>query len=103
MGSDTGFEFARSTDQRNFWDDPKTLASSPQGVADRLTRRAALTRYCIVARVMGRDLDSGRLAGNGDLRVAIGLHPFGGFLSPCNRARCHKRRNRRNASGLVGH
>ena len=43
MGSNTRFEFARSTDQRNFWDDPKTLASSPQGVADRLTRRAALT------------------------------------------------------------
>ena len=43
MGSDTGFEFARSTDQRNFWDDPKTWASSPQGMADRLTKRAALT------------------------------------------------------------
>jgi len=43
MGSDTRFEFARSTDQRNFWDDPKTLASSPQGMADRLTKRAALT------------------------------------------------------------
>jgi len=43
MGSNTRFEFARSTDQRNFWDDPKTLASSPQGMADRLTKRAALT------------------------------------------------------------
>jgi len=43
MGSNTRFEFARSTDQRNFWADPKTLVSSPQGMADRLTRRAALT------------------------------------------------------------
>jgi hypothetical protein len=43
MGSKTGFESARSPDRRNFWDDPKPLDSSPEGVPDRLTRRAALT------------------------------------------------------------
>ena len=43
MGSNTGFEFTRSTDRRNFWDDPEPLDASPQGVTDRLTKRAALT------------------------------------------------------------
>jgi len=42
MGSNTGFESARSADRRSFWDDPKPL-DSPQGGTDRLTRRAALT------------------------------------------------------------
>jgi len=42
MGSNTGFESARSADRRNFLDDPKPLDSSPEGVPDRLTRRAAL-------------------------------------------------------------
>jgi hypothetical protein len=43
MGSNTGFESARSADRRNFWDDPKQFDASPQGVTDRLTKRAALT------------------------------------------------------------
>ena len=43
MGSNTGFEATRSTDRRNFWDDPEPLDASPQGVTDRLTTRAALT------------------------------------------------------------
>jgi hypothetical protein len=43
MGSNTGFESARSADRRNLWDDPKPLDVSPQGATDRLTKRAALT------------------------------------------------------------
>ncbi len=43
MGSNTGFETARSADRRNFWDNPTPLDSSPQGVTDRLSKRAALT------------------------------------------------------------
>jgi len=43
MGSDTGFETARSPARRNFWDDPEPLDASPQCVTDRLTKRAALT------------------------------------------------------------
>jgi hypothetical protein len=43
MGSNAGFETVRSADQQHVWDDPKPLASSPQGASDRLSRRAALT------------------------------------------------------------
>jgi hypothetical protein len=43
MGSNTGFEPARSADGQNFWDGPNPLDWSPQGAAERLTRRAALT------------------------------------------------------------
>ena len=43
MGSNTGFESARSADRRNFWDDPKPLDASPHGVTDRLSKRAAMT------------------------------------------------------------
>jgi hypothetical protein len=43
MGSNRGFESARSADRRNCWDDPKQLDASPHGVTDRLTKRAALT------------------------------------------------------------
>jgi hypothetical protein len=43
MGSNTGFESARSADRRKFWDDPEQLNASPRGVTDRLTKRAALT------------------------------------------------------------
>ena len=43
MGSNTGFEATRSTDRRNFWDDPEPLDASPQSVTDPLTKRAALT------------------------------------------------------------
>ena len=41
MGRNIGFESTRSTDRRNFWDDPEPLDASPQGVT--LTTRAALT------------------------------------------------------------
>ena len=43
MGTNTGFESARSAERRNFWDDPKQLDVSPYGVTDQLTKRAALT------------------------------------------------------------
>ena len=43
MNSDVGFEYARPTDGRDFWDDPKSSDSSPQGAPDCLTKRAALT------------------------------------------------------------
>jgi hypothetical protein len=43
MGSNTGFESARSADRRSVWDDPKPLDASLQGATDRLTKRAALT------------------------------------------------------------
>jgi hypothetical protein len=43
MGTNTGFESARSAERRNFWDDSKQLDVSPYGVTDQLTRRAALT------------------------------------------------------------
>jgi hypothetical protein len=43
MGSNTGFESARSANRRDFWDDPKQLDASPRGVTDPLTKRAALT------------------------------------------------------------
>lgn len=43
MGSNTGFEPGRSADRRNFWDEPNPLDWSPQGAAEPLTRRAALT------------------------------------------------------------
>ena len=43
MNSDTGVESACPTDGRDFWDDPKSWDSSPEGVTDRLTKRAALT------------------------------------------------------------
>jgi len=43
MNSDIGFEPARPTDGRDFWDDPKSWDSSPQGETDCLTKRAALT------------------------------------------------------------
>ena len=42
MGSNTGFEPARSADRRSFWDEPEPLDGS-QGATDRLTRRATLT------------------------------------------------------------
>jgi hypothetical protein len=43
MGTNIGFEAARSAEGRNFWDDPKQLDVSPQGLTDQLTKRAALT------------------------------------------------------------
>jgi hypothetical protein len=43
MGTNTGFESARSAERRNFWDDPKQLDVLPYGVTDQLTKRAALT------------------------------------------------------------
>ena len=43
MNSDIGFEPARPIDGRDFWDDPKSSDSLPQGVTDGLTKRAALT------------------------------------------------------------
>ena len=43
MGTNTGFESARSAERRHFWDDPKQLDVSPYGVTDQLTKRAALT------------------------------------------------------------
>jgi hypothetical protein len=43
MGRNTGLESARSAERQNFWDEPTPLDSSPQGVTDRLTKRAALT------------------------------------------------------------
>jgi hypothetical protein len=43
MNSDIGLESASPTDRRDFWDDPKSRDSSPPGVTDCLTRRAALT------------------------------------------------------------
>jgi hypothetical protein len=43
MGSNTGFESARSADRQNLWDDPKPLDATPHGATDRLTKRAALT------------------------------------------------------------
>ena len=43
MGSNTGFEPARSADGRSFWDEPEPLDWSPHGATDQLTRRAALT------------------------------------------------------------
>jgi hypothetical protein len=49
MGSNTGFESARSADRRSFWDDPEQLDASPRGVTDRLTKRAALTVVLVLS------------------------------------------------------
>ena len=43
MGSNTGYESARSADRRDFWDGPTQSDPSPYGVAYRLTGRAAVT------------------------------------------------------------
>lgn len=43
MGSKTGFDAVHSADRRNIWADPTSSDSSPQGVTDRLSKRAALT------------------------------------------------------------
>jgi hypothetical protein len=49
MGSNTGFESAPSGDQRNFWDNPKSLDSPACGVTDQLTKRAALTVVLVLS------------------------------------------------------
>ena len=43
MGNDTRLGSAPSVGQRSFWDDLPSLEAASQGVADQLTRRAALT------------------------------------------------------------
>ena len=55
MGDNTGFESARSVDQRDFWDHPTPSGTSAQGITDQqgitdpLTRRAALTVVLVLS------------------------------------------------------
>ena len=49
MGSNTGFESARSTDRRNFWNNPEPVGSLSQRLTDRLTKRAALTVVLVLS------------------------------------------------------
>jgi hypothetical protein len=76
MGSNTGFESARSADRRSFWDDPEQLDASPRGVTDRLTESGPDRRACVVARAMGRDLDGSGLIGVGRVRVGNTRDPL---------------------------